>query len=108
MDSDPASPPHALVFLLDVDNTLLDNDAVIDDLRRHLVSTFGRACQIEYWRMFEQLRRELGYADYLGALQRYRAEHPRDPDVLGRLAVPAATIRSRIGCTRARSTSSLI
>src|SRR6187397_2379081 len=77
-----APPPTDLVFLFDVDNTLLDNDAVIADLRQHLVGTLGRDCQIEYWRMFEQLRRELGYADYLGALQRYRAEHPRDPEVL--------------------------
>ena len=83
MDPGPAKPPHDLVFLLDVDNTLLDNDAVIDDLRQHLVSRFGRECQIEYWRIFEQLRRDLGYADYLGALQRYRVEHPRDPEVLG-------------------------
>jgi FMN phosphatase YigB (HAD superfamily) len=71
-----------VVFLLDVDNTLLDNDAVIDDLRRHLVKTVGAGCQSDYWRHFEALRRELGYADYLGALQRYRLEHPRDPEVL--------------------------
>ena len=83
MDSRPAKPPHDLVFLVDVDNTLLDNDAVIADLRQHLVSSFGRECQIEYWRIFEQLRRDLGYADYLGALQRYRVEHPGDPEVLG-------------------------
>ena len=77
-----AAPPHDLVFLFDVDNTLLDNDGVIADLREHLVGKLGRDRQIEYWRLFEQLRRELGYADYLGALQRYRAEHPRDPEVL--------------------------
>ena len=77
-----AAPPHDLVFLFDVDNTLLDNDGVIADLREHLVGKLGRDRQIEYWRLFEQLRRELGYADYLGALQRYRAEQPRDPEVL--------------------------
>jgi FMN phosphatase YigB (HAD superfamily) len=71
-----------LVFLLDVDNTLLDNDAVTDDLRRHLLDTFGADCQGQYWRFFEELRLELGYADYLGALQRYRLEHPRDPQVV--------------------------
>jgi FMN phosphatase YigB (HAD superfamily) len=71
------------VFLLDVDNTLLDNDAVSDDLRRHLLDTFGADCQERYWRIFEELRLELGYADYLGALQRYRMEHPRDPKVVG-------------------------
>jgi FMN phosphatase YigB (HAD superfamily) len=70
------------VFLLDVDNTLLDNDAVIDDLRRHLVEAFGPDCDRRYGEIFEQLRTELGYADYLGALQRYRAERPRETHVL--------------------------
>jgi FMN phosphatase YigB (HAD superfamily) len=71
-----------VVFLLDVDNTLLDNDAVIEDLKQHLTGTFGPECQQRYWSIFEQLRRELGYADYLGALQRYRVEHPRDPQLM--------------------------
>ena len=70
------------VFLLDVDNTLLDNDAVIADLRRHLVEAFGAECDRRYWEIFEQLRTELGYADYLGALQRYRVERPRETHVL--------------------------
>ena len=70
------------VFLLDVDNTLLDNDAVIADLRRHLVEIFGAECERRYWEIFEQLRAELGYADYLGALQRYRVERPRETHVL--------------------------
>jgi FMN phosphatase YigB (HAD superfamily) len=70
------------VFLLDVDNTLLDNDAVIADLRRHLVEAFGPDCDQRYWEIFEQLRAELGYADYLGALQRYRIEHPREMHAL--------------------------
>jgi len=71
-----------VVFLFDVDNTLLDNDAVIADLRRHLVEAFGPDCDRRYWEIFEQLRDELGYADYLGALQRYRAERPRETHVL--------------------------
>ncbi len=69
-------------FLLDVDNTLLDNDAVVEDLRRHLVAAFGEECQRRYWAIFEELRGELGYADYLGALQRFRIEHPRDPHMI--------------------------
>jgi hypothetical protein len=73
-------PP--VVFLLDVDNTLLDNDKVADDLRRHLTRAFGAERQQRYWVLFEQLRAELGYADYLGALQRYRVENPRDPNLL--------------------------
>ncbi|MBV9175165.1 MAG: HAD family hydrolase [Chloroflexi bacterium] len=72
----------SLVFLLDVDNTLLDNDRVTEDLRRHLELQVGRDRTECYWRLFEQLRSELGYADYLGALQRYRLEFPRDPHLL--------------------------
>ena len=62
------------VFLLDVDNTLLDNDRVIADLRGHLEREFGTASAERYWAIFEGLRSELGYADYLGALQRYRLD----------------------------------
>lgn len=68
-----------LVFLFDVDNTLLDNDHVTADLKRHLEQQVGPERQQRYWDIFEQLRTELGYADYLGALQRYRIEYPRDP-----------------------------
>ncbi|MGH8257712.1 MAG: HAD family hydrolase [Steroidobacteraceae bacterium] len=64
---------HPIVFLLDVDNTLLDNDRVQQDLREHLAREFGAASRDRYWAIFEQLRTELGYADYLGALQRYRS-----------------------------------
>ncbi|CAE6797395.1 HAD family hydrolase [Nitrospira defluvii] len=71
-----------VVFLLDVDNTLLDNDRVAADLRRHLEREVGHACERYYWRIFEQLRAELGYADYLGALQRYRIEHVHDHNLL--------------------------
>ena len=67
------------VYLLDVDNTLLDNDRVAEDLRRHLERTLGRDHQQHYWAIFEQLRSEVGYADYLGALQRFRLETPCDP-----------------------------
>jgi FMN phosphatase YigB (HAD superfamily) len=74
--------PSPVVFLLDVDNTLLDSDRVVADLMRHLDSVVGHVCQQHYWEIFEHLRVELGYADYLGALQQYRAEHPRDPNVL--------------------------
>lgn len=71
-----------LVCLLDVDNTLLDNDRVTADLKRFLEREVGPERTRRYWELFEQLRRELGYADYLGALQRYRDEYPRDPHVL--------------------------
>ena len=72
-----------VVFLFDVDNTLVDNDTIVEDLRHHLIDAFGADCERRYWEIFETRRRELGYADYLGALQRYRAEHPRDPHLLG-------------------------
>ena len=70
------------MFLLDVDNTLLDNDAVAADLKQFLTEEVGVERQERYWAIFEELRVELGYADYLGALQRYRIEHPRDPHLL--------------------------
>jgi FMN phosphatase YigB (HAD superfamily) len=70
------------VFLFDVDNTLLDNDRVTADLKHHLEQQVGPERQQRYWEIFEQLRTELGYADYLGALQRYRVEYPRDPSLL--------------------------
>src|SRR5258707_9219656 len=71
-----------LVFLFDVDNTLLNNDKVTSDLKRHLEQQVGPERQQRYWDFFEQIRTELGYADYLGALQRYRLEYPRDPSLL--------------------------
>ncbi len=71
-----------IVFLLDVDNTLLDNDRIAADLRDHLDREFGTKRQERYWEIFEELREELGYADYLGALQRYRVEYIDDPRLL--------------------------
>jgi FMN phosphatase YigB (HAD superfamily) len=75
-------PANEVVFLFDVDNTLLDNDRVTADLKRHLDREVGPERAQHYWALFEQLRNELGYADYLGALQRYRSEYPRDPRLL--------------------------
>lgn len=71
-----------VVFLFDVDNTLLDNDEVQADLRDYLLREHGAACRDRYWALFEELRRELGYADYLGALERFRLESMHDPRVL--------------------------
>ena len=68
-----------VVFLFDVDNTLLDNDAAQRDYRAHLVRECGPEAGERYWAIFEELWRELGYADYLGALQRYRLERLHDP-----------------------------
>lgn len=76
------SASDELVFLLDVDNTLLDNDRVTADLRQHLIEEFGEQCAKRYWVLFEALRAELGYADYLGALQRYREDVMNDPRLL--------------------------
>jgi FMN phosphatase YigB (HAD superfamily) len=77
------SAANDVVFFLDVDNTLLDNDQVERDLRRHLNDAFGADRASRYWDIFEELRAELGYADYLGALQRYRVENLGDPHLLG-------------------------
>jgi FMN phosphatase YigB (HAD superfamily) len=71
-----------IAFLLDVDNTLLDNDRVHDDLDLHLSTEFGPESRDRYWQIFEHLRVELGYADYLGALQRFRLDALNDPRLL--------------------------
>lgn len=76
------APSRDVVFLFDVDNTLLDNDAVIRDFRACLARDAGPEAGKRYWAIFEELRRELGYADYLGALQRYRLERQHDPRLL--------------------------
>ena len=74
--------PKEVLFLFDVDNTLLDNDRVQDDLRSHLEREFGAETRARYWAIFEDMRAEFGYTDYLGALQRYRLEDLCDPRLL--------------------------
>ena len=74
--------PGDIAFLVDCDNTLLDNDRVQSDLREHLAREFGAGSRDRYWTIFEELRSELGYADYLGALQRYRLADMNDPRLL--------------------------
>jgi FMN phosphatase YigB (HAD superfamily) len=74
--------PHPVVFLIDVDNTLLDNDRIQRDLKDHLERAYGSAARERYWRILDDLFMELGYRDYLGALQRYRSEHPREVELL--------------------------
>jgi hypothetical protein len=76
------APTKPLVVLIDVDNTLLDNDRVTADLRRYLIKEVGAGRADQYFELFEQLRKDLGYADYLGALQLYRGRHPRDHHLL--------------------------
>jgi FMN phosphatase YigB (HAD superfamily) len=70
------------VILFDVDNTLLDNDRVTKDLSKFLEKEVGSERKERYWAIFEELRAQLGYADYLGALQRYRIENPCESHVL--------------------------
>jgi len=76
------SKKSEIVFLFDVDNTLIDNDRVQAHLSEHLERTYGKATRDRYWEIFEGLRSELGYADYLGALERYRVEDLHRPEVL--------------------------
>jgi FMN phosphatase YigB (HAD superfamily) len=74
--------PENIVFLLDCDNTLLDNDRVLKDLSMHLACEFGADNRDRYWNILETLRSELGYVDYLGALQRYRLQSLNDMRLL--------------------------
>ena len=71
-----------VVFLFDVDNTMLDNDAFQDDLRAHLQLSFGAHVYQRYWRIFEDLRSQVGYADYLATLESLRLEEPHNPRLL--------------------------
>ena len=73
---------NQVVFLVDVDNTLLDNDRIQADIKAYLERQYGAACRDRYWAILEDLFVELGYRDYLGALQRYRVEHPQDMHLL--------------------------
>ena len=73
---------HPIVFLVDVDNTLVDNDGIQQDLKDHLEQTYGVDARDRYWRILEDLMVELGYRDYIGALQRFRVEHPREIELL--------------------------
>ena len=77
-----SKPAEQVVFLFDVDNTLLDNDRVVEDLRQYLQKEVGVERCDRYWKIFEKLRIDVGYADYLGALQQYRREHPHDMQLL--------------------------
>ena len=76
------TPADSTVFLVDVDNTLLDNDRIREDMQDHLERKYGTQCRERYWTIQEHLFVELGYRDYLGALQRYRAEYPDALDLL--------------------------
>jgi FMN phosphatase YigB (HAD superfamily) len=76
------TPFHPIVFLVDVDNTLVDNDGIQQDLKDHLERTYGLAARERYWKILEDLFVELGYRDYIGALQRVRVEHPREVELL--------------------------
>jgi FMN phosphatase YigB (HAD superfamily) len=80
MSHEPAE--RAIVFLFDVDNTLLDNDAIIAELREFIISRLGTESNLHYWKIFEQIRDTLGYADYLGTLQQFRLERPHDPQLI--------------------------
>jgi FMN phosphatase YigB (HAD superfamily) len=73
---------HSTVYLVDVDNTLIDNDGIQQDLKDHLDQAYGLASRVRYWKILEDLFEEVGYRDYLGALQRYRVEHPRQVELL--------------------------
>jgi beta-phosphoglucomutase-like phosphatase (HAD superfamily) len=73
---------HDTVFLFDVDDTLLDNDAVKADLKERVLQKFGKDACDRFWSIYEEQRAKHGYADFLGTLERFRLEHIYDPKVL--------------------------
>lgn len=72
----------SVICLLDFDNTLIDNDRIVADLLSYLQHEVGDTCRRRYWEIFEELRAKFDYTDYLGALQRFRDEHPHDPHLV--------------------------
>jgi len=76
------SKSSPMVFLVDVDDTLLENDRIQADLKHHIEREFGTQCRDRFWAIQEELFEELGYCDYLGALQRFRIEHPYEPHLV--------------------------
>lgn len=79
---DAMTKTHDVVFQFDVDNTLIDNDSVQAHLGEHLAQSYGVATRDRYWEIFEKLRSEIGYADYLGAPECFRIEPIHHPTVL--------------------------
>jgi FMN phosphatase YigB (HAD superfamily) len=71
-----------VVFLLDVDNTLLDNDRFSADLGDRLEAAFGAGERARYWDIFGRRRATLELADYLGSLQEFRVGLDDDPKLL--------------------------
>jgi FMN phosphatase YigB (HAD superfamily) len=76
------TPPASTVFLVDVDDTLLENDRIQDDMQQHMEREYGAECRDRFWSIQEELFTQLGYRDYLGALQRFRVEHPYEPHLI--------------------------
>jgi hypothetical protein len=73
---------ESVVVLFDVDDTLLNNDEMESQLDQHLVASFGEEAREDYREHFDALRQELGYADFLGAVERFRMDNLENPDVL--------------------------
>ena len=82
LDAEVEPDRSRVAFFFDIDNTLLDNDRVSADMRAFLQRELGPDRPHRYWELFEELRSETGYADYLGALQRYRLENLEDSHML--------------------------
>jgi len=70
--------PSPVVILVDIDNTLLDNDRIQEDFKRRIEREMGTAARDRYWTIVERLFTDLGYRDYIGALQEFRVGQPQD------------------------------
>ena len=82
MLTDDHSPTPSVMFLVDMDNTLVDNDRFGADLHDTLTQAFGADQCARYWALYEELRQSSGVADYIGALQRFRTGLENDPALL--------------------------
>ena len=79
---DVAVSVQSATFLVDVDDTLLDNDRIRDDIERYLDSEYGPDARAAYWTIQERRFVELGYRDYLGAVQEWWEAESLEPSLL--------------------------
>jgi FMN phosphatase YigB (HAD superfamily) len=74
-----SGPTAALVFLLDVDNTLVDNDRVKKDIERAIASLVAVDRAARFWALYEEVRDEKGVVNFPETLRRFRRAFPNEP-----------------------------
>ena len=73
---------HKLVFLIDLDNTILDNDGVKQDIEAKMLEILGERLAERFWHYYEAVRKDLDYIDFFETMMRLRDENPTDAAVV--------------------------